>query len=299
MKSQRTICFTGFEKKKKQELVDLAVENGFAVKSDVVKDLFYLCIGDNAGSSKINKAKINGSTLITESNFMELLSRSKVNVESPEQELNDVKPIPSIYDENEFLDFIWSAIDIKKEIVITYHGGNHAGEERKIIPTSLSDNFILKAIDLSFSNREVKSFDLRNIDIENIPSPVFPPVGSKVNKSKPKNKDAEYKSISDVYNYFHATLTGMGWHVEKLPDDNEITEINVRGFFKNGNPKKGAFIRLYFEPLNSTRPFICKCRNLEITKTYSNLDNAAYEFIDLASNCSSDAELRLAFNLKG
>ncbi|MEI7340811.1 BRCT domain-containing protein [Pectobacterium brasiliense] len=299
MESQKTICFTGFEKKKKQELVDIAVENGFVVKSDVVKDLFYLCVGDNAGPSKINKAKINCSTLITESNFIELFSSSKVNLEPFDKKTHDVNIVSSINEENEFLDFIWSAIDVKKEITITYHGGSHSGEKRNVIPTSLNDNFILKAIDLSFSNREVKSFDLRSIDIDDIPSPVFPSLDNKSKKNRPKSEDAEYKNISDVYNYFHATLIGMGWHVEKLAIDNEVIEINVRGFFKNGNPKKGSFIKLYFEPLNSTRPFICKCRNLEITKTYSNLDNAAHEFIDLASHCSSNAELRLAFNLKG
>ena len=55
----KTICFTGFGKKEKNELMEIAEKRGFIVKGDVIKGLCYLCCGENAGPSKISKAKQN------------------------------------------------------------------------------------------------------------------------------------------------------------------------------------------------------------------------------------------------
>ncbi|MFS7242290.1 BRCT domain-containing protein [Serratia proteamaculans] len=299
----KTICFTGFDKTKKNELTGIANSTGFQVKSDVTKDLRYLCCGANAGPSKINKAKLNGALLLSEGEFLYMSSGSLASVASSQSALvtqtnpststtlkPDSSPI-SIHAEHEFLDFLWSSIDSGESISIVYHGGSRCGEVREIIPLSLAKNFVLRAVDLSYSNREVKSFSLGKIEIDGFDR-FYPPANS--SSSKPKKKQYQlglYKSISDVHLAFKDTLMGMGWHVATYANDNnECVRLDVCDFFKNGKPRKTPVVTLYFEQENKTRPFVCKCREIELATTYNSLDNAAEMFMTLAYEISSDDE---------
>ncbi|WP_024911009.1 BRCT domain-containing protein [Chania multitudinisentens] len=293
---QKTICFTGFDKVKKNELIDIAKLNGFIVRADITKDLNYLCCGNNAGPSKINKAKNNNSILLTCDSFYELLSKksscSAVEpFDSEAYSAEEKRPI-SIYDENDFLDYLWSAIDKGSKISITYHGGSREGERRSIVPLSLMENFVLRAVDLSSPGREVKSFSIGKIEIDGIEN-FTPPVMN--GHSKPKKKKYRlgiYKNIEDVSLAFRDTLVGMGWHVATYEDEyGECIRLDVCDFFKNGKPRKTPVATLYFSPENKIRPFVCKSRDMESATTYSNLDNAAEMFLSLAYAESIDDEV--------
>ena len=50
------VCFTGFSKKDKENLIELAKKNDLFVRTEVTKKLGLLVCGDNAGPSKIKKA---------------------------------------------------------------------------------------------------------------------------------------------------------------------------------------------------------------------------------------------------
>lgn len=59
------ICFTGFRPEEMNNLIALAENNGLKVVKSVTVGLNYLCCGENAGPSKIEKAKENGVLLIS------------------------------------------------------------------------------------------------------------------------------------------------------------------------------------------------------------------------------------------
>ena len=50
------VCFTGFSKKDKENLISLAKINNFFVRTEVTKNLDLLICGDNAGPSKLKQA---------------------------------------------------------------------------------------------------------------------------------------------------------------------------------------------------------------------------------------------------
>ena len=50
------VCFTGFSKKDKENLIELAKKNDLFVRTQITKKLGLLVCGDNAGPSKIKKA---------------------------------------------------------------------------------------------------------------------------------------------------------------------------------------------------------------------------------------------------
>lgn len=54
----KTICFTGFNKTRKSELMQIANNRGFVIKNDVTVGLSYLCCGENAGPKKLVKLKL-------------------------------------------------------------------------------------------------------------------------------------------------------------------------------------------------------------------------------------------------
>jgi BRCT domain type II-containing protein len=72
------ICFTGFTNSVNEKLSHLAREIGYEVKQPVTKQLAILVIGDNAGPTKMEKAKAQGCTIFTEIEFMDHC-RSKSN----------------------------------------------------------------------------------------------------------------------------------------------------------------------------------------------------------------------------
>jgi NAD-dependent DNA ligase len=68
------ICFTGFNKLVKAELMLTADKHRFEVRSNVSRNLNYLCCGPNAGHVKIKKAKKIGAKLINEVEFRQMIN---------------------------------------------------------------------------------------------------------------------------------------------------------------------------------------------------------------------------------
>ncbi|WP_219552981.1 hypothetical protein [Klebsiella pneumoniae] len=98
-----------------------------------------------------------------------------------------------------------------------------------------------------------------------------------------------YKNIADVHAAFVDTLQGMGWHVATYMDDSGLgSRLDVCDFFKNGKPRKTPVVSLSYQPENLTRPFVCRCRDIEFVSTYAHLDSAAEMFISLAYAGSED-----------
>ena len=50
------VCFTGFKKAEKEELIQIATESGFFIRSSVAKTLDVLVCGYNAGPEKLKRA---------------------------------------------------------------------------------------------------------------------------------------------------------------------------------------------------------------------------------------------------
>jgi len=64
-----TVCFTGFSGPEETLLIEIANQNGFRVVQSVVKNLTILCCGPTPGPMKIEKAKAQGTRLISENDF--------------------------------------------------------------------------------------------------------------------------------------------------------------------------------------------------------------------------------------
>jgi NAD-dependent DNA ligase len=67
------ICFTGQSDDGKEHLKELAKRAGYKAVSGVTKELQYLCIGDNPGPSKLEKAKAQSVKIISTEEFMEMI----------------------------------------------------------------------------------------------------------------------------------------------------------------------------------------------------------------------------------
>ena len=65
------ICFTGFSPLRRTELEIVAIKNNLKVVKSVTVSLDYLCVGGNAGPSKVEKAKKQKVTLITDLEFID------------------------------------------------------------------------------------------------------------------------------------------------------------------------------------------------------------------------------------
>lgn len=64
-----TVCFTGFAGPEEAPLLDIANNRGFRVVQSVVKNLSILCCGPTPGPMKIQKAKLQGTRIISEHEF--------------------------------------------------------------------------------------------------------------------------------------------------------------------------------------------------------------------------------------
>ncbi len=60
------ILFTGFKSARREELERVAAEQGLRVMKTAGKALAFLCIGDNAGPSKVEKAREAGAFILDE-----------------------------------------------------------------------------------------------------------------------------------------------------------------------------------------------------------------------------------------
>lgn len=80
-KNKLQVCFTGFSITEKAELSELAKANDFKIVSSVTKGLNFLCVGDNAGPSKLEKAKAQGSTVLSADGFRLMIKTGEVQSE--------------------------------------------------------------------------------------------------------------------------------------------------------------------------------------------------------------------------
>ncbi|WP_349666262.1 BRCT domain-containing protein [Pseudomonas aeruginosa] len=72
------ILFTGFKSADKDRLESVATEHGFRVMKTVGKSLSILCIGGNAGPTKVESAQGYGAFILTEEQFSHLVKTGEV-----------------------------------------------------------------------------------------------------------------------------------------------------------------------------------------------------------------------------
>lgn len=72
------ICFTGFDKKDKDELTDLAKKNDFLVRAGVTSKLYFLCCGANAGWKKIKEANEKGCFILSKQQFINFIETGEI-----------------------------------------------------------------------------------------------------------------------------------------------------------------------------------------------------------------------------
>ena len=68
--SRMQICFTGFGKSEKQELIECAQNCGLRVVASVTKNLTLLVTGDNTGPAKMKRAEDQGVKCVTKEQFL-------------------------------------------------------------------------------------------------------------------------------------------------------------------------------------------------------------------------------------
>ncbi|ARC92839.1 hypothetical protein B6A42_13260 [Vibrio coralliilyticus] len=76
--STTDICFTGFKKADKEQLVSKAIGAEMVVRKDVVKHLDFLCYGYNAGPKKLEKALSQGVFILNQTQFETMLETGEV-----------------------------------------------------------------------------------------------------------------------------------------------------------------------------------------------------------------------------
>lgn len=76
------ICFTGFSPSEKSELSNIAEKANLEVVKSVTKNLSFLCIGDNAGPSKLQKARAQKVIIMRRAQFENLINTGEL----PEEE---------------------------------------------------------------------------------------------------------------------------------------------------------------------------------------------------------------------
>lgn len=85
------ICFTGFNAVERNELETLGESLGLLVKKNVTKNLHILCVGDNAGPSKVDKARSSGSVILDKSQFAHFANTGELPKTTVEHLLNLVE----------------------------------------------------------------------------------------------------------------------------------------------------------------------------------------------------------------
>lgn len=68
------ICFTGFGKSERKDLEAVACSSGMQVRTAVTRNLDFLCIGENAGSKKMQEAEDKGCLIISDGQFYEFIN---------------------------------------------------------------------------------------------------------------------------------------------------------------------------------------------------------------------------------
>lgn len=79
-RNKTQICFTGFHTNEKLKLSAIASQSDMHVAKSVTKDLDFLCVGSNAGPSKVEKAKEQNVIILTENQFHVMLETGELPV---------------------------------------------------------------------------------------------------------------------------------------------------------------------------------------------------------------------------
>lgn len=77
-KPHQTVCFSGFTRQRKLELMDLAEERGWKTLQRPGVSMSHFCYGETPGPAKLDAAKKLKATLLTEEGFLTLLEHGKV-----------------------------------------------------------------------------------------------------------------------------------------------------------------------------------------------------------------------------
>ncbi|WP_367671488.1 hypothetical protein [Serratia symbiotica] len=72
------ICFTGFKKADKDRLIERAKLAGMIVRSEVTVNLHLLCYGYNAGPKKMELARMKGTIVLNEDEFLSLIETGEI-----------------------------------------------------------------------------------------------------------------------------------------------------------------------------------------------------------------------------
>ena len=72
------VCFTGFSAAEKNQLTALAQTANLEVVSSVTRNLAFLCVGENAGPAKLEKAKEQDNHILSKEQFLHLLETGEV-----------------------------------------------------------------------------------------------------------------------------------------------------------------------------------------------------------------------------
>lgn len=72
------VCFTGFKKSDKERLMNKALEANMIVRTDVTVNLHFLCFGYNAGPKKMELARMKGTTVLDEQQFISLIETGEL-----------------------------------------------------------------------------------------------------------------------------------------------------------------------------------------------------------------------------
>jgi NAD-dependent DNA ligase len=72
------VCFTGFTPNDREILEKLAEKYDFSVVKSITKHLSILCVGENAGPTKIEKAKMQNTNILTEKEFKSLVKTGEI-----------------------------------------------------------------------------------------------------------------------------------------------------------------------------------------------------------------------------
>ena len=77
-KNKPQICFTGFRPAEKEQLFEYANNNGMKIVKSVTNKLSFLCIGENAGPSKIQKATEQKVIIMDDQQFLKMLKTGEL-----------------------------------------------------------------------------------------------------------------------------------------------------------------------------------------------------------------------------
>lgn len=72
------ICFTGFRPDEKERLWDIADNADMRVVQSVTKKLKFLCVGEDPGPVKLEKAKAQKVIIISEQQFLNMLKTGEI-----------------------------------------------------------------------------------------------------------------------------------------------------------------------------------------------------------------------------